>query len=173
MGCDIHSYAEVRKNGKWEKVGDVFPLDDFDKEWQKKDYGDKPINWRSYSLYGWLADVRNYSCVPAISQPRGIPSDVSPEVSQENDSWAGDGHSHSWLSLAELLSTNYEEFFWDRRVTRQEAPNFWNGAALANEGEGKNITLRDHLGSHFFGVLETLKTLGSPDDVRIVFWFDN
>lgn len=173
MGCDIHSFAEVRKNGKWEKVGEVFPLDDWDKNYFKKDFGDRPINWRDYSLYGWLADVRNYSCVPAISQPRGIPDDVSPEVAQENNDWADDGHSHSWLSLAELLTVDYEQVFWDRRVTRQEAPNFWNGAALANEGEGKHITLREHLSEGYFRVLETLKTLGSPDDVRIVFWFDN
>ncbi len=173
MGCDIHSFAEVRKNGKWEKVGEVFPLDDWDRNYFKKDFGDSPINWRDYSLYGWLADVRNYSCVPAISQPRGIPDDVSPEVAQENNDWADDGHSHSWLSLAELLAVNYETVFWDRRVTRQEAPNFWNGAALANEGEGKHITLREHLSEGYFRVLETLKTLGNPDDVRIVFWFDN
>lgn len=173
MGCDIHSFAEVRKNGKWEKVGEVFPLDDWDKNYFKKDFGDRPINWRDYSLYGWLADVRNYSCVPAISQPRGIPDDVSPEVAQENNDWADDGHSRSWLSLAELLATDYEQVFWDRRVTKQTSPNSWNGAALADEGEGKHITLREHLSEGYFRVLETLKTLGNPDDVRIVFWFDN
>lgn len=162
MCCDIHSFAEVRKNGKWEKVGDVFPLGDWSRNYFKKDFGDRPINWRDYSLYGWLADVRNYSCVPAISQPRGIPDDVSPEVAQEINNWADDGHSHSWLSLSELLAVDYEKVLNPR-----------NGAAFADEGEGMHITLREHLSERYFRVLETLKTLGSPDDVRIVFWFDS
>lgn len=173
MGCDIHSYAEVRKNGKWEKVGEVFPLDDFDKEWQKKDFGDHPIDWRDYSLYGWLADVRNYSCVDPISQPRGLPSDISQEVLQESNGWDGDGHSHSWLSLTELLSVDYEKVFWNRRVTKQVQQGWLDGAALADEGEGTHIALREHLSEAYFRVLEALKTLGNPDDVRIVFWFDN
>lgn len=25
MGCDIHMYVEVRRNGKWEKIGHIFP----------------------------------------------------------------------------------------------------------------------------------------------------
>jgi len=173
MGSDIYSFAEVSKNGKWEKIGDVFPLDDFDKELKKKDFGDNPFNWRDYSLFGWLADVRNYSHVPPISQPRGFPADISSDVQQENDDMGVGGHSRSWLSLAELLEVDYEKVFWARRVTKQTALNEWNGAALANEGEGKHITLREHLSPAYFEVLEVLKTLGNPDDVRIVFWFDD
>jgi hypothetical protein len=30
MGCDIHDYVEVRKEGKWEKVGAIFPNEYFD-----------------------------------------------------------------------------------------------------------------------------------------------
>lgn len=32
MGCDIHDYVEVRKNGVWEKVGAIFPNEYFDPE---------------------------------------------------------------------------------------------------------------------------------------------
>ena len=63
--------------------------------------------------------------------------------------------------------------FWDRRVTKQVSPNCWNGAALADEGEGETVKLRDFLGEHFFSQIEIMKALGDIDDVRIIFWFDN
>lgn len=173
MGCDIHSFAEVRKDGKWEKVSDVFPLDGYDKEYYGKDFGCWPFTWRSYDLFGWLADVRNCSRVPPISQPRGLPDDVSLEIKRESDDWGLDGHSRSWLSLAELLAVDYEQVFWDRRVAKRIAGRGWYSAALAEEGEGRHITLREHLSPTYFSVLEVLKTLGEPKDVRVVFWFDN
>jgi hypothetical protein len=33
--------------------------------------------------------------------------------------------------------------------------------------------MRDFLGEWYFGQLEMLGTLGEPEDVRIVFWFDS
>ena len=48
-----------------------------------------------------------------------------------------------------------------------------NGAALAEEGEGKVLTYRENLEGWFFKHLEELKALGEPENVRIVFWFDN
>jgi hypothetical protein len=44
--------------------------------------------------------------------------------------------------------------------------------ALADEGEGKRLPLREFLGSKFFECLEILKMIGEPDAVRVVFWFD-
>ena len=173
MGCDIHSFAEVWKNGVWVKVGDVFPLDNWEKGFYKKDFNDEPIIDRHYGLFGWLADVRNYSRLPPISQPRGLPTNLSLAVLHESATWGLDGHSYSWLSLAELLEADYEQIVWDRRVMRQESSGVWNGAALANEGEGKHLSLRECLPDSYFKMLEVLKTLGEPENVRIVFWFDN
>lgn len=169
MGCDIHSFAEVRKDGVWELVEDaIFPYDEFDREWLKKDFSSEPIRDRNYGLFGWLADVRNYSMVTPICEPKGLPRDVSDCVSLESYDWEPDGHSHSWLSLKELLEVDYDVTFEDRRVTRGS-----NGAYIADVGEGTIVSLRDHLGNEFFSTLEVLKTLGSPEDVRLVFWFDN
>jgi hypothetical protein len=174
MGCDIHSYAEVRKDGKWEIVGDVFPLNDFDREWRKKTHGCSPFDWRSYGLFGFLADVRNYSHVPVIAQPKfTIPADVSSEVAEMYLGWKGDAHTASWLTLRELMEFDYEQVFWDLRVTKQVSANGWSGAALAEEGEGTHPTIREFLGAAYFRDVEVLKTLGAPDDVRVVFWFDN
>lgn len=155
MGCDIHAYVEVKHGDKWRMA----PVGVFDR--------------RNYGLFGFLADVRNYSHVPPIAKPRDIPEDVSPCVGEHVESWAGDSHNHSWLSLKELLDFDYDEVFEDRRCTRQEGPNFWNGAADAGEGNGKRTRFREFLGQAYFEDLTKMGYEGSPENVRVVFWFDN
>lgn len=175
MGCDIHSFAEKRnkETGKWEKVTNVFTLDDFDKKYYNKEKGDCPFPNRSYSIFAFLADVRNYDRCTPIKQPAGFPKDASREVKREYKKWEGDAHSASYLTARELSEFDYDQTFWNRRITRQEAPNYFNGAALAEEGEGVVLTYRENLGAFFFTHLEELKSIGELDDVRIVFWFDN
>jgi len=173
MGCDIHSFAEVRRNNKWEIVKEHFSLDEFNRKYYNKEKGDNPFDWRSYSMFGFLAGVRNYSCCEPISESKGIPEDVCEEIKEEYERWDSDAHSASYLTLRELIEFDYNQILWDRRITREESPNCFNGAALANEGEGKMITYREHLGESFFKHLEELNQLGELDDVRIVFWFDN
>lgn len=156
MGCDIHSYAEQQDaRGEWHQIPDVSPFD-----------------WRSYSVYGFLADVRNYSMVTPLAEPRGIPVDTSREVRSEYEDWGVDGHSASWLSLDELAGFDYDQTLEDRRVTRQVGPNAFDGAALAEPGGGEMTTYREFLGAAYFRDLETLQAIDAPA-VRIVFWFDN
>lgn len=111
MGCDIHEWVEVRVGGKWEMT-DV-----------NLDVG------RNYDLFGMLADVRNGrgfagvdtgdGFVPILgreSPTRGIPLDASPEYAAEVENWGGDGHSHSWLTLAELKA-----YDWHGQKTKKRA----------------------------------------------------
>lgn len=175
MGCDIHSFAERRNKdtNKWEVLKNHFTLDEFDKDWYKKEKGDSPFDWRSYSMFSFLAGVRNYDRCKPISEPKGLPDDLSQEVSDEYENWEDDAHSSSWLSLRELVEFDYDQIFWNRRVMKQISDNHWNGACLAEEGEGSMVTYRENLGGFFFVHLEDLRTLGDLDDVRVVFWFDN
>lgn len=175
MGCDIHSYAEKRnKNtGKWEKVTGQFSLDSYYKKLYKKEKGDSPFNWRSYSMFAFLAGVRNYDYCEPISEPKDFPNDASPEVTESYEKWFGDAHSTSWLTAKELLNFNYDKKFWNRRVTKQLSENHWTGAGIAEEGEGVTLTYRENLGEDFFVHLKELEEIGNPEDVRIVFWFDN
>lgn len=173
MGCDIHSFAEMKKKTRWVKVGDVFPLDDFDKEWYKKDFSDSPFDWRGYGMFGFLANVRNYSEVPTIIEPRGFPEDASEDVKEAWEEWEGDGHTPSWITAQELLDFDYDQVFWDRRVTKKRPDGIIDGASRADEGEGEHLTIREFLGDKFFEHLEVLKKLGDPKKTRIVFWFDN
>jgi hypothetical protein len=174
MGCDIHSFVEVKKGNNWELLKEKpFPADDFHKKYYKEDFTDDPFPYRNYGLFGFLADVRNYSCVEPISEDKGFPNDASIEVVTEKETWDADGHSHSWLTLEEMLSVDYDKIIWDKRVTRQVSPNCWDGSCEANEGEGEHLSLREFLGQSYFQTLDILKTLGSPESVRVVFWFDN
>jgi len=152
MGCDIHSYVEVKRNGQWEKVGNIFRG-----YYDEDELIDEPFYYRSYGLFGFLADVRNYSVVPVISQPKGIPSDISTEVKKELEEWDSDAHSLSCLTLKELLDFNYDQKFIDMRAI-SDAPK---------------ISVKDFLGEKFSKLISQLQTLGDPENVRVVFWFDN
>lgn len=195
MGADIHIFTERKVDGKWVSVPNIKGRED--SSWgtffAKKDKFFAPFNWRNYGVFGFLADVRNYSCSEVICEPKGFPDDseVLNQPVEQNDVYGNsndivtlrnelddsDYHSKSWLTLKELLDFDYEKTFWDRRISRtthnEFGGSFTDGAALANEGEGKTITYRDHLGESFFKDLETLKTFGNPEDVRIIFYFDN
>lgn len=149
MGCDIHTQAEKRINGKWTAIPDFAPFD-----------------WRSYGMYGFLADVRNYSAVPPIAEQRGLPDDADLDG---DDDWLGD-HSFSWLSVEELTAFDYDKLMEDRRVTRQTGPNTWDGGCTAEPGGGETMTFRDFLGEAFFKDIDKLKELGAE---RVVFGFDS
>lgn len=154
MGCDIHAHAERRNpEGGWGRL--AIP---------------EPFDHRNYGVFGFLADVRNYSEVPPLAPRRGLPADASEAVKEDCESWSGDGHSHSWLSLGELLAFNYDATFEDRRVTRQVAVNAWDGGCTAEPGGGRQTTFRAFLGPNFFKELDRLKAAGAE---RVVFWFDN
>lgn len=172
MGCDIHSFVEVKKDGKWQlPEPPIFVHDKIGQMVYGETNHNHPFNWRSYGVFGFLADVRNYSMVPPIAERRGKPEDVSDYVKAEY--WESDDHSHSWLSLKELLDFDYEAKFENRRITKQTGPHCWDGAALSEEGEGKVTAFREFLGKPFFNDLETMSKIGDPENVRIVFWFDN
>lgn len=156
MGVDIDTFVEVRRDDAWELV-----FEDRNEE----------LFWRNYSIFGFLADVRNYSHSPVIAEARHLPDDVSAEVKDRFDDSVPNAWSPSWLTLAELLDYDYDQVIWDRRIEREISPGHFDGAALAQEGEGEHMPLRDFLGAGFFKSLELLKRWGDPAGVRVVFWF--
>ena len=166
MGADIHSCVELKNalSQKWELAAqEIFPLDDSARKWYKKDFTSQPFSEQSYALFGFLADVRNYSRCPPIATPRGLPSDWGENEHPED----GDYHSHSWLLLRELLEFDYQQKFLAQRednyIDSGEILQIW----------GSYITYQEHLGERYFKTLEILSSLGEPNCVRVVFWFDS
>lgn len=172
MGCDIHSFAEQKINGRWKKVDESLFRDG------------EPISVRNYGVFGFLADVRNYSFVPHISEVKGLPKD-SEYLNEVTDDWAGnkwqrkddisyDTHNSSYVTLKELIDFNYDETFEDRRGSGKISNNTWSGSIELKKGEGEIISFREFLqGSDLFEAIRILKPLGKPEDIRIVFWFDS
>ena len=162
MGCDIHSFAEVKRNDKWEMIEEeIFPFyEGFD-----GDNTTEPFYWRSYFMFEFLAGVRNYDGIEPISLPKGFPKDSEylnsksryddslPTIFQEilyDDYY----HSLSYLTLRELIEYDYNKTYFSK--LRQVI-----------------FPLKESLGENYFKHLEILKGLGNPDDVRIVIYFDN
>lgn len=147
MGCDIHFYVEKKDGDKWVSA-DKWTSDPWDSG--EPDYVDVKredsfYHDRDYLLFGILAGVRDRS-LPPIAKPRGLPADMSSEVRARSESYGIDGHSHSWLTLAELLAHDWSD------------------------------GLKDRYGRVRLFVSETLprlEKLGEPENVRVVFFFDN
>lgn len=129
MGCDIHATFEKRVDGIWTAVkGPHVP--------------------ENYALYSILANVRQdkHEPIVPICMPKGIPEGASSEYLREVHTLK-ESHSHSWLTLAELLT-------YDWSVGME----FQHGRGIPDFVE---ITMAE------------MKTLGRPDDIRMCFFFDN
>lgn len=157
-----------------------------DKESTYKYESPEVLGWlydnRNYDVFAILADVRNgrgfagvktgEGFVP-ISEPKGLPSNVSEEVKKESDYWEGDGHSHSYLTLQDLLTYD------------------WHGQKTKKAGMVTKISYYETACDFVDEVIPALKKLvhnskkdssfpyleklteEQTKDIRIVFWFDN
>ena len=175
MGADIHMMAELRQkrqmelypngmvnrvyeDGDWKAITQPFFTNQYfdHKEFIKSGetfsapMTPKPYNGRNYTLFSLLADVRNEpkgtpDYVEPIAMPKGQPPQASSEWYELAGKWDGDGHSHSWFTLAEL-----QAFDWSRPQTfrgyitpdqypkfkeTQDTPSSWFGGT-----SGKKVT---------------------------------
>lgn len=197
MGADIHLFSEKYKtvNGvqKWVnadywKINPYFGIDDYEPELELVSI----YRNRNYNLFNVLAEVRGNG--PSISQPRGLPDDVSDIVKKESDRWDGDGHSHSYFTLAELKKYYKENShtthngFLSKRVIKEldedgKTPynwDEWSGPDLEYREWKEDSPLKelvekvDERMREEFWVREDDEDTSKADEMfRIVFWFDN
>lgn len=127
MGCDIHFYTEKKVNGKWESADKLSKNKYYDKNDPDGEqefeiaYGDRLYDGRNYNLFAILADVRNGRGFAGddtgdgfkpISDPKGLPEDCCDFIKGQCETWGGDGHSHSYFTVKELL-----EYDWTQKTT--------------------------------------------------------
>lgn len=150
MGCDIHVHIEIFYKGKW------------------RHYAAPNVN-RWYDLFAVMAGVRNYSEIDPISEPKGVPANMSEITKMEFNYWGSDVHNHSWFDEKEidLLSS------WLRNRMKKE-----NGSFLDFDLEFGVLNGTYLLGN---GLTSFLHSKGNPDSsipkelesLRMIFWFDN
>lgn len=154
MGCDIHQYAEYRKNGKWhaeladQANKELDDEDDPDSEYLRMpDSGNRN---RNYGLFGLLSEGVRYD-TPHAFLPKGEPEEASAEVLTIIAQWQSDGHSHNYLTFAELKEKCAELLLHsdsDAKEYSQMLPAWINSFGPNPEGV-------------------------SDEDRRVVFFFDN
>jgi hypothetical protein len=151
MGTDIHTHVEVRRNGDWEyETRELFEADEWDRKYGHTAWRE-PFRWRQYAMFGVLAHVRRNDC-PCICDRFGWPDDLSPEMREEREEIE---HTPRYLTLAELLAFDYDQPW------------------TPFPDEPERNTVRKVLNPRFFLDLEVLKSLGDPEDVRVLFYFDS
>lgn len=163
MGCDIHHFVEIKNKaikGVWLDAtlysrNPFFDLGDEEPEFITTR---TPCSKRNYELFSLIADVRNYNDNFCLSEPKGLPEDISSHIQSHFDEAPEDYHSASYFTLKEL-----EDFY------NQEKDNFFKNAVLDIDKKHELILpliteLKFIADSHF---------IRDTEDIRIVFWFDN
>lgn len=230
MGCDIHFYVEKKTPEGWELIKPTDPTDEFGLKYCHFYHG------RNYRLFGVLANVRNGwgfagvdtgDAIEPISEPRGLPDDVSKFVKNKYDEWGYDAHSASWLLLKELKNYDWKKTITLRGYVHEDQyqkmktgalPESWCGEtsgpniATMTASQYEELTAEQKLDSDFLmenfrsnhyyphtpnkpidirilaqwswplfevcrefpeQTIPKLEALGSDDEIRAVFWFDN
>lgn len=140
MGCDIHAHVEVKVGGAWHH------------------YTVLSIK-RNYQLFAKMAGVRNYDEVEPITEPRGLPPDLSVLTKIDWDRGEKNWHTPSWLNGSEI-----EQIIdW-----HQKQRNNWNLDFFQ---------VADQWGYLFGNGYDIAKYPSDYpkeiQDIRLVFWFDN
>lgn len=215
MGCDIHTHVEYRENAyvgrdkngnaiyrlKW-ICGDFFKLARYYGGSGKRRFEVVEIcGERNYDRFATLANVRNYGGTPYISEPRGLPEDVTKLVNEDYESYCGAAHSPSYVTLKELIE--YQSTIKPLKrsgLISPEAqkeldengkpPSEWCQGTTYNDWERREweventvlIPLIEGLKERAdeFGVIykwdwekRPMESLGKADNIRFVFWFDD
>lgn len=143
MGTDIHFYVEVFNGAAWVTADKWEEDKDEDSPVKYVDYRKRFYHNRSYDLFAILADVRNghgFAGVKTsdgftpISPPRGLPEDVCKEIAELSEQYGIDGHSHSWLTVKELMAFDWTQTVKKCGLVNGEMYYKWN---QYNSGKGE------------------------------------
>jgi hypothetical protein len=144
MGCDIHSHAEKRNK----ETGAWEKVHDcfLSDEFHRREYGkDRTDEPFVYRNYNLFAFLAGVrNRIGCV--PISFPKGIPDDVSDEVR------HSYNlW---------NYDSHSASYLYLREMLEYNYDEA-------------REYLSEDYFKVIEELKAIGDPDDVRVVFWFDN
>ena len=149
MGCDIHIVLERKdRNGQWfgwkqlsymETEALTFTYLNYETTHERPRYVGYTIDRRNYEFFNALCGVRGEGSEFGY-EPRGLPEDASPMVRECLDDNV-DLHSHSWLTIKELVpclaahwggDKKKEEYIFERMAN--EDGNLYLATQLVDEG---------------------------------------
>ncbi len=145
MGCDIHLHSEIKINGVWHH------------------YANMALgNTRSYTLFAMMAGVRNEDGeIEPVSQPRGLPGELSEPTALEYEIEKLDAHSMSWFGPDQIVKLYA---LWDKsrkqfHLGQMDLDTDFFGYLFGNSWASFNRFREDYP--------------KEIEDIRWVFWFDN
>ncbi|MFJ3922348.1 hypothetical protein [Streptomyces sp. NPDC090022] len=100
MGTDIHGIVECR----W----DHWPTGD-ETAWDAAISLDHLYDGRSYAAFGALFGVRDDTSFRPLADHRGLPPDAAAGTVAAYHGWGRDAHGASWITWAELATTDWSE----------------------------------------------------------------
>lgn len=163
MGCDIHTYLEVKNHdGKYVMVS---PITGHAKD-------------RNYYRFSILAGVRGGYGKLGLPEraAKGMPIDVSDSVKYHYDMWSGDAHSASYDTLEDFLLICYMTDFhlmrgFNNDIVMADVAHFAYGTGYKGY---KPSMLRDYIGTYIYDDFEyEYEALNAIHKYRVVYWFDN
>ena len=159
MGCDIHMVLERKTEHGWLGMHGFNPLPI---NRYKEGSSELETSWawwevtnRNYERFGAMAGVRIEG-----PEPRGMPEDASDLAVYEAERMVHDGHSHSWLYAGEFIKILCAEEHQPKELRKQHVQGLLDG------GDAWFHSVCDR----FLGFLDDD---ASPEDYRVVFFFDN
>ncbi len=184
MGTDITIVGEIWKEGQWHPIPDSEITVD---------------PGRNYDLYAVLANVRSsgyglpgmadisHTKFKPISEPRGLPLDISEKYEKRCSIYQCPFYELSWLKIQEIIDYDWDNQFvvtqgyikpkyshlFKKEELRPTLPKYVTLCRLPYRGLVKVsylMSYRDYIQPDYF--IEGLLKLGAPNQVRIIFWFD-
>ena len=153
MGCDCHMYVEKRIEGKWVSAEAMLPDEN---GLLQVPYPQQVYTGRNYALFGFLTEGKVRQDIGIyVGKLKDFPADACKELQDIFISWAGDAHTPNWLTLKELQDVDWKQLVLD---------------------DDKEVPLSVAFEHFYWDVVMRLPfySMGSkPEDIRIVFWFDN
>ncbi|MFT4623189.1 MAG: hypothetical protein ACI8PZ_001845 [Myxococcota bacterium] len=155
MGTDIHAFAEVLQDGRWQCTSKL-RWTPFDQCTELAPFFDS----QNYALFavlaGVCAEVRADPPIEWICPPRGLPADASNAVRRERREWGSDGFSESWLLAREVVEADWDAPVHGRARTSHEGYATLSfpltrkprGVPLAHDGRGPENPARSPIATH-------------------------
>lgn len=186
MGCDIHLYVEKKTKGKWQHIAGNF-------------YDSR--NYETFAILADVRNGNGIKPIsPPKGLPIDVSKAVRQE--SDNWGRDGHSHSYltmqelsgfDWKQVVYIGGIVDEQDYHLFKKTGHPPQSWCQGVSGPNievvtpeemekpntNGKDRFCRIRwpmvynDEVDSGFVEMLEELKEMGKPDEVRIVFWFDN